>query len=112
MIQWLLLDRVDAEAAGTPVREELHAPVLDPAHEAQPALPLVHPTGAWTYVALHPTVGPHLPITGVNHRLLIPAVELVPHCLKLQSSMVGTLNKFPHSAILRQWEMNSQRDRT
>jgi hypothetical protein len=88
MVEWLLLDRIDAEAAGTPVREELDAPVLDPAHEAQPALPFMHPAGAWAHVALHPAVGPRVPIADVDYRSLMLSIGLVHHCLKLQSSIV------------------------
>src|ERR1019366_10663452 len=89
MVEWLLLDRIDAEAAGAPVREELDAPVLDPAHEAQPALPFMHPAGARTHVALHPAVGPRAPITRVDHRVLLLSVGLAHRCLNLQSHNPG-----------------------
>jgi len=111
MVEWLFSIGSTQKAAGTPVREELDATVLDPAHEAQPALPFMHPAGTWAHVALHPAVGPHVPITGVDHRLLLLAIGLVQHCLELESSIVGTLNISLHSAILSQWHMNSMKGR-
>src|ERR1039458_4506693 len=95
MVEWLLLDRIDAEAAGAPVREELDAPVLDPAHEAQPALPFMHPAGAWAHVALHPAVGPRVPITGIDHRLLMLSIGLAHRCLNRDPAIGGSIEYLP-----------------
>src|ERR1700736_3718567 len=88
-----------------PYVKSLTRPSSTPRTKHSPALPFMHPAGTWAHVALHPAVGPHVPITGVDHRLLLPANGLVHHCLKLESSIAGTLNNFLHSAILSQWDI-------
>src|SRR5207244_12077752 len=56
MIERLLLDGIDAKAAGPAVAEELDAAGFRPAHEAQPPLPIVQLAGPGADVALHASV--------------------------------------------------------
>ena len=66
MVERLLLDRVDAEAAGAAVREELDAAVFAAAHETQAALAFVQLARARTHVALHAAIVERVPVAGVD----------------------------------------------
>src|SRR5678816_786463 len=62
MVERLFLDRVDAEAAGAAVGIKPDLAVFDTTYEAQAALPVVHPAGARTHVALHATIVELVPV--------------------------------------------------
>src|SRR5262249_44406764 len=66
VVQRLLLDGIDAEAAGAPPGGEDDRVVLAGAHEAQPALTLVQAAGAGTDIALHPPIVQPLPVPRPN----------------------------------------------
>src|SRR5512146_993457 len=88
VVEWLLLDRIDAEAARAAIAEELDATRLDTAHEAQAALPFVHPAGARAHVALHPAIRQQVPVTGVDDSVRDVAFGLTQEWT-LRSSMNG-----------------------
>ena len=62
VVEWLLLDRVDAVAAGPAVGGTDDRIVLPGPHEAQAALSLVQPAGSRADVTLHPTVVEGVPV--------------------------------------------------
>ena len=64
MIERLLLDRIDTEAAGAAVGIEFDLAAFDAAHEAQPALAFVHAAVTRTDVALNATVLESVPVLG------------------------------------------------
>lgn len=45
---------------------QLHPPLLRAAHEAQPALAVVHAAAPWTHIALHPLAVHAVPIAGLT----------------------------------------------
>ena len=70
VVEWFLLDRVDAETRRTAVGGEDHAVALARAHETRAALALVQLAVARAQVALHaPIVGP-VPVTAGVGRFL------------------------------------------
>src|SRR5262249_60670977 len=62
MIERLLLDRIDAEAARAAITEELDLPCLRPPHEAQAALPIAQLAGPRAHVALHTPILQRVPV--------------------------------------------------
>src|SRR5215470_5709811 len=72
MIERLLLDRVNAVAAGAPVGRQDDGVTLAHAHEAEPALPLVQAAGPRAHIALDPPVLGEVPVPrrhrGTAHR--------------------------------------------
>src|SRR5215469_4294247 len=56
VIERLLLDGIDAEAARAAVAEELDPPCFGTSHEAQAALPVAQLAGAGAHIALHPPI--------------------------------------------------------
>jgi len=62
MVQRLLLDRVDAEAARTTVRGQDHAVALAAAYEAQAALAVLQLAVARANVALQPPARKRMPV--------------------------------------------------
>ena len=66
MVQWLLLDRIDAEPRGTAVGGEHDLVILPATHEAQAALAFLEPAIARADIALDTPVFEPLPITASN----------------------------------------------
>jgi hypothetical protein len=64
MVQWFLLDWIDAEAAGATVADELYLTIETLAHIAQTPLPLLQMTVARAQVALELAIGQLVPVTG------------------------------------------------
>ena len=64
MVEWLLLDGVDAEAGGAAVGGELHRPIKHLPDEAGAALAFVQLTVTRTEVALDATIGQGMPPAG------------------------------------------------
>jgi hypothetical protein len=64
MIQRLLLDRIDAKAAGTPIRRQQHLVIAVGPHETEPALACVQPAIPRAQVALQPTIIKPVPVAG------------------------------------------------
>ena len=62
MVERLLLDRIDAEAARSAVGREHHLAVAAGAHEAQAALPVAQAAEPWADVALNATVVEAVPV--------------------------------------------------
>jgi hypothetical protein len=56
MIQRFLLDRIDAEAARSTVRVQLHFACIDASHETQTTLSFMHLASARAYIALDATI--------------------------------------------------------
>jgi hypothetical protein len=66
MIEGLLLDRVDAEAARAAVGEELDAALVVAAHEAKTTLSLTQFAGTGTHVALDALVIHPMPVARID----------------------------------------------
>jgi len=66
VVQRFLLNWIDAETARASVSEELEPTLLDPSHETQTALSLVHAATSRTNVALHTTIGKRLPVARID----------------------------------------------
>ena len=66
VVQRLLLDRIDAEPAGTPIGRQDHGAVQAGAHETHPALSFLQLAGAGAEVALDPSILEAVPVPGGN----------------------------------------------
>ena len=56
MIEWFLLDRIDAEPARASIRKEFDLAAFDTAYEAQTTLAFVHLASTRAHVALHAAI--------------------------------------------------------
>ena len=73
MIERLLLDRIDAETAGSSVSSQYDFIVTACAYETEPALAIAQPAEARANVALQATVVERMPVSPrycVHHRIL------------------------------------------
>jgi len=66
MIERLLLDRIDAEAARAPIAEELDPSCFRTSHEAQAALAIAQLAGSRTHIALHAPIIQRVPVAGLD----------------------------------------------
>jgi hypothetical protein len=67
VMQGLFLDRVDTEAARTPISRQHDLIVVPRPHKAKAPLPFVEPTIPRAQVALHPSIVKLVPIGGRHH---------------------------------------------
>jgi hypothetical protein len=68
MIERLLLDRIDTEAARAPIGEELDLSAFGPANEAQSTLALVQLARSRADIALHPAIVQRVPVLRLDDR--------------------------------------------
>src|SRR3974390_598070 len=68
VVEGLLLDRIDTEAARAAGAEQLDPAALCPSHEAQPTLTVAQLAGPGTHVALHPPIVQRVPIPRIDDR--------------------------------------------
>ena len=62
MIEWFLLDRIDAEAAGSAIGRENHLVARPPAHETKSTLSFMQLAESRAEIALHTAVLQPMPI--------------------------------------------------
>src|SRR5690606_22376037 len=111
MIQRLLFDRVDAEAARAAVRKEPDLTALDATHEAQATLSLVHLACARTDVALNAPIVRCMPVLGrVAHGMSekVPVVfTSVQEYRLLRRSITVCRRTLPRAFMMRQSRSNA-----